>query len=101
GENIRRKEGHLWYTGVTVEFNDTAYNNEKLFLEFIENELCPVLRNTHNPPTSHTMPPTYEADTALSHESLLLMDVAGFHTTETVLEKLHSAQITTSLIPSG
>ncbi|RPA97235.1 hypothetical protein L873DRAFT_1691456 [Choiromyces venosus 120613-1] len=101
GENIRQKEGHLWHTGITVEFNETAYNNEELFLDFIENELCPVLWNTHNPSTSQTTLPTYKPDTTLNHESLLLMDVAGFHTTETVLEKLHSAQITTSLIPSG
>lgn len=103
GENIRRREGHLWHTGVTVEFNDTAYNNEQLFLDFIESELCPVLRNTHNPPPSQTPHTTHDRGplAELNHESLLLMDVAGFHTTETVLEKLRSARITTSLIPSG
>ncbi|RPB05837.1 hypothetical protein L873DRAFT_1883848, partial [Choiromyces venosus 120613-1] len=34
-------------------------------------------------------------------KSLLLIDVAGFHTTLEVLQWLHSASITTSLIPSG
>jgi len=34
------------------------------------------------------------------HESLLLMDVAGFHTTEAVLEKVHTTRVTTLEIPS-
>jgi len=41
--NIRRKEAHLWNTEVSVELNSTAYNNEKLFLVFIDDDLfsCP------------------------------------------------------------
>ncbi|RPA95474.1 hypothetical protein L873DRAFT_1845941 [Choiromyces venosus 120613-1] len=103
GDNIRQREGHLWHNGVTVEFNNSAYNNEELFLKFIETELLPALQNTHvaastGPTSQHS---STEPNHQPYHESLLLMDVAGFHTTETVLEKLHSAQITTSLIPSG
>ncbi|RPB00518.1 hypothetical protein L873DRAFT_1564006, partial [Choiromyces venosus 120613-1] len=86
---IRQKEQHHWHPGVTVEFNETAYNNEELFLRFIDEELIPALQKA---------PGTISDNT---RESLLLMDVAGFHTTPEVLQKLHSASITTSLIPSG
>ncbi|RPB01395.1 hypothetical protein L873DRAFT_1788299 [Choiromyces venosus 120613-1] len=103
GDNIRHREGHLWHNGVTVEFNDTAYNNEELFLKFIETELLPALQNTHvaastGPTSQHS---STEPNHQPYHESLLLRNVAGFHTTETVLEKLHSTEITTSLIPSA
>ena len=91
GNNIRRKEAHLWNTEVSVELNSTAYNNEKLVLAFIDDELFLALNNSKK---LGSLP--YP-----DHESLLLMDVAGFHTTEAVLEKLHTARVTTSLIPSG
>jgi len=86
---IRRKEEHHWHPGVTVEINETAYNNEELFLQFIDEELIPALQKAPG-----TIPDN-------ARESLLLMDVAGFHTTPQVLQKLRSASITTSLIPSG
>ncbi|RPB04439.1 hypothetical protein L873DRAFT_1799313, partial [Choiromyces venosus 120613-1] len=61
--------------GVIVELNNIAYNNKNFFLTFIVKELLPTLQSSANFP------------------SLLLTDIAGFHTTETVLEKLCSANI--------
>jgi len=91
GNSIQRKEQHLWNTGLSVEFNGTAYNNEKLFFAFIDDKLFPAL---HHSKDLDSLP--YP-----DHESLLLMDVGGFHTIPTVREKLHIVRITTSLIPSG
>ena len=39
GVQIRCKEEDLYDKCVTVEFNPTAYNNEALFLRWIEEEL--------------------------------------------------------------
>jgi len=89
--SIWRTEQHLWNTGgVSVELNSTAYNNEKLFLALIDDELFSTLQ--HSKDLDSLPYPDYE--------SLLLIDVAGFHTTDTVLEKLPAAPITTSLISS-
>ncbi|RPB05356.1 hypothetical protein L873DRAFT_1839909 [Choiromyces venosus 120613-1] len=63
---IKQREQHLWHPGVTVKFNETAYNNEELFLHIIDEELIPTLQEAPE-----------------------------------VLQCLHSASITTSLIPSG
>jgi hypothetical protein len=81
---ILNKEQHRYHKGVTVEFNPTAYNTEELFLKFIDEELLPAL-----------------ASGSERQKSLLLLDVFAGHTTETVLSKLHSAGIVTSLIPGG
>ena len=38
---ILKRERHLYHPGVTVEFNPTAYNNEKLFLKWLNEEVIP------------------------------------------------------------
>jgi hypothetical protein len=37
----------------------------------------------------------------LTHDNLLIMDVASFHKTQAILQKLRNIHITTALIPSG
>ena len=70
-----------------------AYNNEGLFLDFIKGELCLVLYNAYNfflSPMAYT---THNRGllAELTHKGLLLIVIAEFYTTESVLEKLHSA----------
>ncbi|RFU28389.1 hypothetical protein B7463_g7932, partial [Scytalidium lignicola] len=77
---IFNKEKHLYHPGVTVEFNLTAYNNEGLFMQWIDEELILTANQT---------------------DTLLVMDVATFHKTDLILERLKSANITTALIPPG
>ncbi|RFU36305.1 hypothetical protein B7463_g152, partial [Scytalidium lignicola] len=77
---IYNKEKHLYHPGVTVEFNSTAYNNEELFMQWIDEELILTANQT---------------------DTLLVMDVATFHKTDLILERLKSANITTALIPPG
>lgn len=88
GNRILGKEKHLYHPEVTIEFNPTAYNTEDLFLKFFDEELFPSLgiSDFRNPPPQKT---------------LLLLDVFAGHTTDTVLSKLRSANIITSLIPGG
>jgi hypothetical protein len=69
----------LYDPGVTVEFNDTAYNNGELFNKWIDEELA----------------------TAIVGDSLLVMDYAAFYKTELVLEKLWGYRILPVLIPRG
>ncbi|RFU23983.1 hypothetical protein B7463_g12354, partial [Scytalidium lignicola] len=75
---IYTKEKHLYHLGVTVEFNPTTYNNEELFMQWIDEELI-LVANQNN--------------------TLLVMDVATFHKTNLILNRLKSANITTALIP--
>ncbi|RFU25380.1 hypothetical protein B7463_g10948, partial [Scytalidium lignicola] len=75
---IYNKEKHLYYPGVTVEFNSTVYNNEELFMQWIDEELILIANQI---------------------DTLLVMDVAIFHKTDLILERLKSANITTALIP--
>jgi len=77
---ISKQEAGLYSPDVTVEFNPTAYNNETLFLQFIQNELMPVVRN---------------------QRCLLVMDVASFHKTPVILDQLRQANILPALIPPG
>ena len=51
GEGIIQREGHKWNKGVSVLFNETAYNNESLFKAFITEDLLPAL---DNPTPRHT-----------------------------------------------
>lgn len=67
-----------------MEYKITAYNNKQLFLEFIEKELILTLN------------PTKESNTT----SLLVLNAAIFHTTNTVLARLKDANIVPSLIPA-
>jgi len=45
GDSIIQREGHKWNKGVSVLFNETAYNNELLFKAFIIEDLLPALDN--------------------------------------------------------
>lgn len=76
---IFKQEGHLYSGGVTVEFNETAYNNQGLFQKWIVEELVPLVRR----------------------DFLLVMDVAAFHKTPEILDLLRRSSVTTALIPSG
>lgn len=77
---IFEDECHLYSSDVTVEFNETDYNNEELLRQWISNELALILNGK---------------------EHLLVMDVGSFHTTEDVLQDLRGRKITTALIPTG
>jgi hypothetical protein len=77
---ILEAERDKYSPDVTVEVNETAYNNEELFKQFIIDELIPV----------------FEGNSAL-----LVMDVATFHCTQAVLDLLRESKVTTALIPLG
>ena len=64
---IYSEEQRLYSPDVAVEFNETAYNNEELFGEWIAEELGCI--------TS-------------SDEHLLVMNVATFHQTDKILSQL-------------
>jgi DDE superfamily endonuclease len=76
---IRSKESHLYHPGVTVEFNDTAYNNGDLFDKWINEELA----------------------ISLIGDGLLIMDYTAFYKTESALLKLWGHCILPALIPRG
>ena len=76
---IRSKESHLYHPGVTVEFNDTVYNNGDLFNKWIDEELA----------------------ISLTGDGLLIMDYAAFYKTELALLKLRGHCILPALIPGG
>ena len=78
---ILQREGHLYHPGVTVEFNPTAYNNEKLFLKWLNEEVIPCKREYR--------------------EFMLVMDVASFHKTEDVNILLKTSKILPAMIPPG
>ncbi|KAM5380051.1 hypothetical protein ACJZ2D_003698 [Fusarium nematophilum] len=69
GGQIYEKEKHLYHPSVAVEFNDTAYNNEDLFLRWIRDDLSKL---------------TSDED----EELLLVMDAATFHKTQPVKDAL-------------
>lgn len=76
---IRLKESHLYYFSVTVEFNDTVYNNGDLFNKWIDEELA----------------------ISLTNNSLLIIDYTAFYKTELALLKLWGYYILLMLIPGG
>ena len=78
--DIFRREGHLYNNEITIAFNDTAYNNEDLFETLIDEEYCPILTG---------------------HDNLLVMDMATFHKTPSILKKLRENHVMTAFIPSG
>lgn len=78
---IYNQEKHLYSPEVTVEYNPTAYNNEELFLKWLEEEYTPV--------------------TTEIGEVLLVMDVAAFHKTPAIKAKIRELKTTLALIPAG
>ncbi|GKT51843.1 pogo transposable element with ZNF domain [Colletotrichum spaethianum] len=80
GGQIEGNEGSKYSSQITVEFNDTAYNNEYLLDRWITEEFLPL---------------------TAGQEYLLVMDVATFHKTPSILSRLRTNHITPSLIPPG
>src|SRR6202046_5034535 len=83
GGKIEERESHLYHKGVTVHFNSTAYNNEELTIQWIDDELIPSLKPT------------------AKDEVLLALDVAAFHKTSAILQKLRNGHIIPALVPPG
>jgi DDE superfamily endonuclease len=83
GGKIEERESHLYHKGVTIHFNSTAYNNEELTMQWIDSELIPNLKPT------------------AQDEVLLALDVAAFHKTPAILQKLRDNHIITALVPPG
>lgn len=81
GTQIRRNEEPLYDKRVTIEFNPTAYNNEALFLRWIEEELIKL--------------------EDWKDGGLLAIDAAEFHKTPKILSSLREHAIIPSLIPPG
>ncbi|KAI2633959.1 DDE superfamily endonuclease-domain-containing protein [Xylaria nigripes] len=77
---IFEKESSHYHPGVTVKFNENAYNNEDLFTEWIQNNLAAYTKK---------------------EECLLVMDVANFHKTDRIKTVLKENNILTALIPPG
>ena len=82
GGPIERAEKDLYDKRVSIEFNETAYNNEDLFTKWLDDELL-------NP------------DVLGGRDSLLVMDHAAFHKTPDVLQKLKGTNVVPALIPPG
>lgn len=82
GGVIQTAESSLYDPRVTVVFNESAYNNEKLFTQWIDEELL-------------------QEEVLGGRDSLLVMDHATFHKTPEVLKKLRDNNILPALIPGG
>jgi len=76
----REEESLRYHEGVAVLWNETAYANSDLLVDWINKMLVPAL-----PPGPR----------------LLALDVAKFHSTEEVLTTLSSHDIIPSMIPAG
>lgn len=80
--NVTAAKRAAYHPGVVVQFNKEAYNNEDLFLSWIDQQLKPIL----------------EGDT------MLVMDVASFHKTDALralLQKELPAYVLPAMIPGG
>jgi hypothetical protein len=78
---IFKDEGKEYAPGITVIYNDQAYNNEELFERWIKEDLSTVKSATR--------------------DFLLVMDAAAFHLTERIKGEVKRQLITTALIPAG
>lgn len=76
------KEWERYHPGVIVQFNETAYMNDTLFIWYLQQYVIPIL-------TSEKFP------------SLFALDLCGSHKTQSVLDLLHSHDIIPSMIPAG
>jgi len=82
GGKIEGNESKDYHPGVTFHFNQTAYNNEDLTEEWLDNELLPLIQPTARP-------------------FLLCLDCASFHKTPPLLAKMKKSNILPALIPPG
>ena len=78
---IYKQKGHRYSKEVTVTYNKTAYNNEELFNKWITEELYQLLADRLN--------------------NLIVINVALFHKTPIILQKLRNIHVTAALILSG
>jgi hypothetical protein len=76
GDKIEERESYLYNKGVTVYFNESAYNNEQLTIEWLDTELILMLKPT------------------AQDRLLLALDSATFHKTPAILQKLRDNYIT-------
>jgi len=76
----REEETSRYHSGIVVRWNETAYANSELLVDWINTMLVPAL-----PPGPR----------------LLALDVAKFHSTEAVLSTLRLHNIVPSMIPPG
>jgi hypothetical protein len=83
GGHIESQEAYLYSQDVTIHFNNTAYNNKKLTLQFIDKELLLICQPAED------------------RELLLALDAARFHKTPAVLQKLKENHIIPPFVPPG
>ena len=83
GGRIEEREKHLYNQSVSIHYNETAYNNETLTMQWINDELIPILQPT------------------ATDEVLLALDAAAFHKTLAIKDKLKKSYIATAMVPSG
>jgi len=74
------KEKESYNPRIIVKFNGKAYANAETFLQYIEEQLMPVLGN---------------------QPALLTIDLFAAHKTQAVLDTFQANHITVSLIPGG
>lgn len=87
---------------VTVKFNDEAYANEDIVLQWIHAQLIPVIQHDnpfHGPISTATGLPS--GTSIFNVPGLVALDAASFHWTPAVLKTLKQANITPSVIPAG
>ncbi|KAI1818915.1 DDE superfamily endonuclease-domain-containing protein [Xylaria intraflava] len=78
--NVVATEGHRYHPGVTVRFNEKAYNNEGLLEEWIKTSLASYTRKKN---------------------SLLVIDAAAFHKTAGIKAALAENNVVSALVPPG
>ena len=83
GGSIFEKEKDRYHPRVIVNFNEKAWNNGALFLQWITDELIPIMKPTAIDPV------------------LVAMDCVSFHKTPEVLETLKSNHCQVVMVPPG
>ena len=73
-------EKHLYDSRVVVKFNPTAYANSSNMLEWLDEQVVPILED---------------------QSTILAMDLFAAHPTEEVLDTLRAHDLTVSVIPGG
>lgn len=104
-------KGHLpeteldrYDTRVTVKFNDEGYANEEILLEWIQQQLLPIIHrdNAYDGPISSTTGlPVGIPGKSQQVPGLITLDAPSFHKTQAVLTTVRAANITPSTIPGG
>ena len=75
-----KQEQHLYHPNVTVAFNPTAYNNEELMMQWLDEDLHPSM---------------------LGNDGMLILDYASFHLTDDVKDRMKGLHIIPAVIPAG